>query len=102
MAEKALPTLEFIVQRVVEQGLTQRDFPAQLSLETVRQFHAEVHTKYCRPGRKEMPPRGTIKKAVRTYLERQYDYIQEYMDNPLKPGGRMIVSAHYERKKEGE
>jgi len=99
MAKDVLPTLEYLVQKVVEERLQERSFPSRLSLEIVRQFRAEVHNFYCLPGRKEMPPKGSIKKAVRNYLERKYDYIQEYMDNPLKPGGKMIVGAYYELKK---
>lgn len=94
-----LPRLEKIVEQVVGKKLTEIYFPGQLSTETVRQWHEEVHLRYCQPGRTEMLQKGSIKKAVRTYLERQYNYVQEYTDHPFKPEKIMIVSAHYELKK---
>ncbi|MDO8655800.1 MAG: hypothetical protein Q7K45_01050 [Nanoarchaeota archaeon] len=97
MAEK-LPSLELLVQTVVGQRLKERDFPAQLSTRTVREFHVEVHAAYFQQGRADKFPQGTIKKAVRCYLEKKYDYVQEYADNPLQPGKRMITGAYYERK----
>lgn len=102
MTKDTLPSLEYLVQRVVEKHLAERDSPAQLSTETVRQWHEEVHLRYSQPGRTEMLQKGSIKNAVRRYLEREYAYIQEYVEHHSKPGKRMIVSAHYERKKKDE
>ncbi len=102
MAKDALPTLESLVQQVVEKRLAERDFPVKLSTETVRQLHVEVQARYFQRGRTEKLPEGSIKKEVRAYLERQYTYVQEYVDHPFKPRKKMIVSAHYERKKTEE
>lgn len=102
MAKDRLPTLESLVQQVVEKRLAEIDFPAKLSTETVRQLHVEVQARYFQRGRTERFPKGTIKKAVQSYLERQYDYVQEYLDHSFKPGKRMIIGAYYERKKAEE
>lgn len=98
MAEKALPSLETIVGQVVERRLRELDFPACLSTETVRHFHEDVHTRYFQPGRKETLLKGALKRALRAYLEKQYCYVEEWEENPLRPGKNIITGAHYQRK----
>lgn len=97
MAEKALPDLETVVQQVLEKRLRELDFPVRLSTETVRRFHEDAHIQYYRPGRKESLPKGALKRTMRAYLERQYRYIEEGEENPLKPGKNIITKAYYLR-----
>ena len=100
MAEKALPSLDVIVQRVVGKYLIDVGFPEKISTSVVGQsLHVEVQAQYFRPGRIEAVQRGAIRKAVRAYLEQQYCYVEKREDNPFKPGKKMTVGAHYERKK---
>lgn len=102
MDENKFPILESLVRQMGGKYLAERNFPVKLSARTVRRFHADVHIQYCLLEHQETPHKGTIKKAVKNYLEIRYDYVQEYVDHPFQPGKRMIVSAYYERRKTEE
>ena len=97
-----LPRLEIIIEQVVGKHLQEGGFPARISTQRVRQFHVQVHLRYYQPGRVEKSEKNQVKNAVRAYLEKEYQYVEERDNNPLKPGHSMIVGAHYERKKTKE
>lgn len=94
-----LPDLGTIVDSVVGDYLARRDYPQRLSTEEVRQqLHATVHERYFQPERKEPLPKGRIKGEVRRCLEKYYRKVEESVDNPLNPGGTMVIGAYYEKK----
>lgn len=100
MAE--LPSLEMIVEQVVGGILASRKGTERILPNLMKQLYNEVHLHYHQPGRKERLVKGEVKSAVRAYLEKDYQYVEERDNRPLKPGHSMIVGAYYERKKTEE